>query len=141
MNMLTVCLGNYCRSPFAEVALARRGGDDVQVRSAGLIGKWQDQPANSSMIKAAGRLGYDLSAHRARQITLEMLDWADIVLTMDSAVLGTLRAICTEDNALKLGLYLGDRDVPDPMGQGDEVFNDCAVLIETGTALHVCRHA
>lgn len=140
MNMLTVCLGNYCRSPFAEVALARRGGDDVQVRSAGLIGKWRDQPVNSSMVKAARRLGYDLSTHRAQQITLEMLDWADIVLTMDAAVLGTLRTICTEGNALKLGLYLGNRDVPDPMGQGEEVFNDCAVLIETGTALHLGRH-
>ncbi|MFE4796184.1 low molecular weight phosphotyrosine protein phosphatase [Streptomyces sp. NPDC056708] len=139
MNMLTVCLGNYCRSPFAALALARRGGDDVQVRSAGLIGKWQDQPANPSMIKAAGRLGYDLSTHRAQQITLEMLDWADTVLTMDAAVLETLRTICTEDNALKLGLYLGDRDVPDPMGQGGDVFNDCAVLIETGTALHIGR--
>ncbi|NED92336.1 hypothetical protein G3I76_71285 [Streptomyces sp. SID11233] len=66
-----------------------------------------------------------------------MLDWADIVLTMDAAVLGTLRAICTEDNSPNLGLYLGDRDVPDPMGQSDEVFNDCAVLIEAGTALHL----
>ncbi len=58
---------------------------------------------------------------------------------MDSAVLETLRTICTEDNAPKLGLYLGDRDVPDPMGRGQEVFNDCAVLIETGTALHIGR--
>lgn len=139
MKMLTVCLGNYCRSPFAAHALARRGGGDVQVRSAGLIGKWQGRPANPSMIKAAGRLGHDLSAHRGQQITLEMLDWADVVLTMDASVLDMLRTICTEDNALKLGLYLGNRDVPDPMGQGDDVFNDCAVLIETGTALHLDR--
>lgn len=68
-----------------------------------------------------------------------MLDWADDVLAMDAAVLGTLRAICGEDNAHKLGLYLPGRDVPDPMGQGDEVFNDCAVLIEAGTALHIGR--
>ncbi|MFD4945402.1 hypothetical protein ACFVYE_42060 [Streptomyces sp. NPDC058239] len=108
-------------------------------RRRGLIGKWQDQPANPSIIKAADRLGYDLSTHRAQQITLEMLDWADTVLTMDAAVLETLRTICTEDNAQKLGLYLGNRDVPDPMGQGDDVFNDCAVLIETGTALHFGR--
>ncbi|WP_372444909.1 arsenate reductase/protein-tyrosine-phosphatase family protein [Streptomyces coffeae] len=76
------------------MALTRRGGTAVTVRSAGLISKWRDQPANPSMINAARRLGYDLNPHRARQITLEMLDWADIVLTMDSAVLETLRAIC-----------------------------------------------
>ncbi|MFJ4854043.1 low molecular weight phosphotyrosine protein phosphatase [Streptomyces sp. NPDC088730] len=140
MNILTVCLGNYCRSPFAALVLDHHGSEDVQVRSAGLIGKWRDRPANSAMIKAAGRLGYDLSAHRAQRITLEMLDWADTVLTMDTAVLETLRTICTEDNAPKLGLYLGDRDVPDPMGQDQDAFNRCAVLIETGTALHIGRH-
>ncbi|MGI5380553.1 low molecular weight phosphotyrosine protein phosphatase [Streptomyces sp. CA-251387] len=138
-NLLTVCLGNYCRSPFAQIALTRRGGTAVTARSAGLIGKWQGQPANPSMINAARRLGLDLTLHRAQQITLEMLDWADEVLAMDAAVLGTLRAICGEDNAHKLSLYLPGRDVPDPMGQGDQVFNDCAVLIDAGTALHVGR--
>ncbi|WP_406514984.1 hypothetical protein OH809_08610 [Streptomyces sp. NBC_00873] len=68
-----------------------------------------------------------------------MLDWADDVLAMDATVLETLRAICGEQNTHKLRLYLGDRGVPDPMGQGDEVFNECAVLIEAGTALRINR--
>ncbi|MFC8247831.1 arsenate reductase/protein-tyrosine-phosphatase family protein [Streptomyces chartreusis] len=102
-HLLTVCLGNYCRSPFAQVALTRRGGTAVTVRSAGLIGKWQDQPANPSMINAVRRLGLSLTPHRAQQIALEMLDWADDVLAMDAAVLETLQAICSEANAHKLG--------------------------------------
>ncbi|MEU9662823.1 low molecular weight phosphotyrosine protein phosphatase [Streptomyces chartreusis] len=138
-HVLTVCLGNYCRSPFAQVALTRRGGTSVTVRSAGLIGKWQDQPANPSMVNAARRLGLDLTPHRAQQITLEMLGWADRVLAMDAAVLETLQAIGGEANAHKLGLYLPGRDVPDPIGQGDNAFNDCTVLIEAGTALHIGR--
>lgn len=138
-KLLTVCLGNYCRSPLAQVALTRRCGTAATVRSAGLIGKWQDQPANPSMINAARRLGLDLTSHRAQQITLGMLGWADDVLAMDAAVLETLRAICGEAHARKLGLYLRDRDVPDPMGQGDDAFNDCAVLIEAGTTLHLGR--
>lgn len=120
-KLLTICLGNYCRSPFAQVALTRRGGANVTVRSAGLIGKWQDQPANPSMTTAVRRLGYDLTGHRAQQITLKMLDWADDILAMDASVLATLRAIC---------------DVPDPMGQDEGAFHDCAVLIEVGTTLH-----
>ncbi|MFB7508551.1 arsenate-mycothiol transferase ArsC [Streptomyces broussonetiae] len=40
-KVLTVCLGNYCRSPFAELVLAHRGGAELKVRSAGLIGKWK----------------------------------------------------------------------------------------------------
>ncbi|MGH3565266.1 MAG: hypothetical protein ACRDRH_04390 [Pseudonocardia sp.] len=135
-KLLTVCLGNYCRSPFAQITLTRRSGPAVTVRSAGLIGRWQDQPANPSMINAARRLGHDLTHHRGQQITLDMLDWADDVLAMDAAVLETLHAISGERYAHKLGLYLGDRDVPDPMGQDDEAFNECAVLIEAATALH-----
>lgn len=138
-KLLTVCLGNFCRSPFAQLALTRRGGPSVTVRSAGLIGKWQDQPADPSMINAARRLGYDLTHHRGQQITLDMLDWADDVLAMDATVLATLRAVSGEHHAHKLGLYLQDRDVPDPMGQGEDVFNECAVLIEAGTALHIGR--
>lgn len=138
-KLLTVCLGNYCRSPFVQVALTRRGGAAVTVRSAGLIGKWQDQPANPSMINAARRLGLDLTHHRGRQITLEDLEWADDVLAMDAAVLDTLRAIDDGHNAHKLGLYLPGRDVPDPMGQDEKTFNDCAVVIEAGTALHTGR--
>ncbi|MEV7174574.1 low molecular weight phosphotyrosine protein phosphatase [Streptomyces sp. NPDC093224] len=136
-KLLTVCLGNYCRSPLAQVALTRRGGAAVTVRSAGLIGKWQDQPANPSMIEAARRLGLDLTHHRGRQITLHDLDWADDVLAMDAAVLGTLRAIDDGRNIHKLRLYLPGLDVPDPMGQGEDTFNDCAVVIEAGTALHM----
>ncbi|MFD8737474.1 low molecular weight phosphotyrosine protein phosphatase [Streptomyces sp. NPDC059618] len=136
-KLLTVCLGNYCRSPFAQVALARRGGTAVTVRSAGPIGKWQDHPAHPSMVNAARRLGHDLTHHRGQQITLDMLHWADEVLAMDTTVLATLQAICGEQNARKIGLYLDDRDVPDPMGHSDEAFDDCAVLIEAGTALHI----
>ncbi|GAA2995347.1 arsenate reductase/protein-tyrosine-phosphatase family protein [Streptomyces fulvorobeus] len=135
-NLLAVCLGNYCRSPFAQLALARRGGPGLAVRSAGLIGKWQDRPAHSAMINAARRLGYDLTAHRAQQISLDVLDWADTVLAMDASVLATLRAVCGPENENKLRLYLGDRDVPDPMGQDDAAFHECAVLIEVGTVLH-----
>ncbi|MGW5465179.1 arsenate reductase/protein-tyrosine-phosphatase family protein [Streptomyces sp. NPDC003996] len=136
-KVVTICLGNHCRSPFAALALAQRGATELEVRSAGLIGKWAGEPANESMITAARRLGLDLTAHRGQQITLDMLSWADSVLAMDTAILETLRAICGEPNERKLGLYLGDRDVPDPMGKDQEAFNACAVLIEAGTALHV----
>jgi protein-tyrosine phosphatase len=89
------------------------------------------------MVAAARRLGHDLSRHRAEQVSTQLLDWADTVLAMDGAVLETLRAISSDQQAARLRLYLPDRDVPDPMGQAQEVFNDCAVLIEAATALHL----
>ncbi|MER5631670.1 hypothetical protein [Streptomyces nitrosporeus] len=76
------------------------------------------------------------STARSQQISLDMLEWADKVLAMDASVLATLRAVCGPKNENKLRLYLGDRDVPDPMSQDDAAFHECAVLIEAGTALH-----
>ncbi|WP_442816014.1 arsenate reductase/protein-tyrosine-phosphatase family protein [Streptomyces sp. NBC_01205] len=67
------------------------------------------------------------------------MDWADDVLAMDDAVLGTLRAIDGGQNTHKLRLYLPGRDVPDPMSQDEDTFNDCVVMIEAGTALHIGR--
>ncbi|MEU8034634.1 low molecular weight protein-tyrosine-phosphatase [Streptomyces sp. NPDC049099] len=136
-KVLTVCLGNYCRSPFAALALAKRGAGELEVRSAGLIGKWEGEPANEQMIQAARRLGFDITGHRAQQLTREMLDWADSVLAMDASVLEVLREIADDGAQPKLGLYLGHSDVPDPMGKDQDAFNTCAVLIEAGTALHV----
>lgn len=138
-KVLTVCLGNYCRSPFAALALAKRGTGELEARSAGLIGKWEGEPANEQMIQAARRLGFDLTGHRAQQLTREMLGWADSVLAMDASVLDVLREIADDDVQPKLSLYLGDRDIPDPVGKDQETFNSCAVLIEAATALHVGR--
>ncbi|MEU6404993.1 hypothetical protein [Streptomyces sp. NPDC046985] len=86
--------------------------------------------------RRARRLGYDLTAHRSQHITLEMMGWADTVLAMDAAVLTALRSVFGPEHESKLRLYLGDRDVPDPMGHDDAAFQECAVLIEAGTALH-----
>ncbi|MFF1444627.1 hypothetical protein [Streptomyces sp. NPDC058295] len=45
--------------------------------------------------------------------------------------------VCGESNQSKLALYLRDRDVPEPIGQDQEAFNECVVLISAGTALHI----
>ncbi|GAA2249324.1 low molecular weight protein-tyrosine-phosphatase [Kitasatospora cystarginea] len=136
-RILTVCLGNYCRSPLAAAVLAQQVGGAVEVRSAGLIGKWQDKPAHLGMIAAAAKLGYDLTAHRGTQVTIELLDWADLILAMDSSVLGKLRALGGEQVDAKLRLYLGDEDVPDPIDQPEEVFASCAALIKAGAARYL----
>ncbi|MFC0438078.1 hypothetical protein [Kutzneria buriramensis] len=36
-RILTACLGNHCRSTFAALVLADRGGPAVELRSAGLV--------------------------------------------------------------------------------------------------------
>ena len=129
-RVLVVCLGNHCRSPLGAAALARHGPPGMEVRSAGLAGKHQGRPAHPAMIQAAAALGYDLAGHLGAQVTDQMLDWADLVLAMDSAVLAVLRALAGDRARPELRLYAEGRDVPDPWGQDADAFSACARLIE-----------
>ncbi|MFI9784307.1 low molecular weight phosphotyrosine protein phosphatase [Kitasatospora sp. NPDC051984] len=135
-RILVVCLGNYCRSPFAARVLTDLGGGALEVRSAGLIGRWQE--AHPEMVAVAGVLGYDLTVHHPTRVTAEMIEWADLVLAMDHAVLDRLYALVDPDSTTEMRLYLDhDRDVPDPMGRSAVEFVYCALLIEAGAAIHL----
>ena len=129
-RVLVVCLGNHCRSPLGAAALARHGPPGTEVRSAGLASKHQGRPAHPAMIQAAAALGYDLAGHLGAQVTGQMLDWADLVLAMDSTVLAELRGLAGDRALPELRLYAEGRDVPDPWGQDADAFSACAQLIE-----------
>jgi protein-tyrosine phosphatase len=136
MRILTVCLGNICRSPYAASVLAHHGGVTMSVRSAGLRGKWAGGPAHARMLHVATARGYDLTGHRAVQVSSALLEWADLVLAMDRVVLGELRGR-TGPNIGQLALYLGNRDVPDPYGGDENAFTACADLIEEAAPQHL----
>ncbi len=90
------------------------------------------------MTAAAAALGYDLAQHRPQQVTQELIDWADLVLAMDHLVLERLRDIADTASTTEMRLYLDhNRDVPDPMDRPAAEFAACALLIETGTRLHL----
>ena len=82
-NILVVCTGNICRSPTGEYLLKKELGPAFNVMSAGL-GAWVDHPAHETAQKIALEHGVDMSAHRARQINLDILKWADLVLVMEN---------------------------------------------------------
>ena len=85
-KVLFVCSGNTCRSPLAE-ALARREvekrglSDRVEVGSAG-TGAGGGSPASEGSAAVAATVGLDLSDHRSRQLTAELVDESDLILTM-----------------------------------------------------------
>ena len=124
-----VCLGNHRRSPLGAAAFARHGPPGTEVRSAGLACKHQGRPAHPAMTEAAAALGYDLAGHLGAQVTTQMLDWADLVLAMDRAVLAELRTLAGDRARPELRLY-AEGDVPDPWGKDAPAFAACARLIE-----------
>ena len=85
MNILFVCTGNVNRSPMAEALLrkflSREGRKDVLVQSAGTHA-FMGSPSPAEAIKVAEVAGVDLSRHRSRPLSRELVDWADRIVIM-----------------------------------------------------------
>ena len=73
-----------CRSPVAEAFLRAKvdaaGLTDVRVYSAGLLESGRAAPDDN--IDVMAELGYDLAPHRSRQITVDMIEAADLIIGM-----------------------------------------------------------
>lgn len=84
-EILTVCTGNICRSPLAELLLRTRLADlDAQVHSAGTRGL-ASAPMTEEAVRLATIRGVaddDARAHRSRFLTERHLDSPDLILTM-----------------------------------------------------------
>jgi protein-tyrosine phosphatase len=139
-KVLIVCSGNICRSPMAEVVLdqlARRGGLDLQVDSAG-TGSWHEGEAmDRRAVATLGARGYDATQHLARQVEAQWLAARDLVLAADRGHLKDLRRLASRlpqaAPITLLGSFSRDPsqpDIPDPYYGDAPDFEGCLDLIE-----------
>lgn len=133
MRILTVCLGNICRSPTGEAALRAvfdERGLDVEVDSAGTAAYHVGEPPDHRMTAAAADVDLRLRG-AARQVTPEDLERFDLVLAMDQSNLSDLRRIAPPglpDGRMRLFRDFDPdgrgRDVPDPYYGGRDGFDE-----------------
>lgn len=121
-NILVVCTGNICRSPTGEYLLKKELGSDFNVMSAG-IGALVDNPAHEIAQKIAMQHGIDMSSHRARQINLDILKWADLILVMENGQKMELirRYPWLEGKVFRYG-ESHQVDIPDPYRRPENAF-------------------
>ncbi len=83
--VLFVCTGNICRSPMAEALFLHRIGDGMQWEacSAGIY-TGAGTPASTNAVEAMRELGIDLARHRSQPLTTELVQQADLIVTMTS---------------------------------------------------------
>ncbi|MBI4342911.1 MAG: low molecular weight protein arginine phosphatase [Candidatus Omnitrophica bacterium] len=136
-QILFVCTGNSCRSVMAEGlmrhVLQRAGIDTVSVDSAGVFAVSGMQPTRETQ-RVLGDAGIDCSAHRARTLTPEMAQDADLIFVMEQFQLDeVLRRIPSARDKVHLlktyGLATPDAEpnpnIPDPIGKPLEVYEVC----------------
>lgn len=80
-RILVVCTGNICRSPAAQLLLARDLGPSVTVESGG-TGAVVGRGVHPLMADLLAKDGVDSSGFRARAVTEAIIRNADLVLVM-----------------------------------------------------------
>jgi len=156
MNLLFVCSGNTCRSPLAVAAwqtFAPLELSDIDASSAGLAAI-DEVPATPHAIEAARAWGIDLSPHRSRRLTPEILDEADLVLCMTPDHVEFCQSLTADPGRVQLlasyklpareqyertwfepliaeaGIAIEDDDsILDPFGGSAEAYDACATQI------------
>jgi protein-tyrosine phosphatase len=136
-RILMVCTGNICRSPMAEVVLAHRLrelGYSAVVESAG-IAALVGRPAEHHAQELMRECGRDLSQHRSRQLTPEILRQFELVLVMEAAQQRAVEAMwpAVRGRVHRLG-KMGNFDVPDPFRQDRPAFERAFEFIRHGLA-------
>jgi protein-tyrosine phosphatase len=120
-SVLFVCTANQCRSPMAEGLLRLRVGvdnPDWRIESAGT---WANDgvPASINSVLVLDGLGYDLTNHQSRMVSLEMLAAYQLILVMEK---GHKEALCIEFPEMAGRIYLLSEmiekvfNIDDPVG-------------------------
>jgi protein-tyrosine phosphatase len=132
-NILFICKGNICRSPFAEAVLS----NDFNCKSAGTENYHAGKGANKNAIEIAKEFGIDLSKHIARQVNYDDIQWAHVLFVMESQNEFRLRSLLpkipSETTIYNVGhFYKENFDVPDPFKrQIDDFRNTFKIILES----------
>ena len=155
-TILFVCTGNTCRSVMSEALfkhILKNKKDefkDIEIMSAGICA-WEGDKASPGAVEVLKEKGIDVMEHSSRPLVPELIDKADLVLTMTlnhkRAVLYmcpeakkkvyTLKEYVLNDDSKELQLNKQDispkgvdYDIKDPYGQSVDIYRESAEEIE-----------
>jgi protein-tyrosine phosphatase len=137
-HILTLCIGNICRSPLAQALLARELPGHT-VWSAGLSAL-VGEPADPLSVQVAAAHGLDITAHRAQQVTSWMCQQTELILVMEQSHKSQLEQQfpMVRGKVFALGQF-GQFEIADPYLLPLEAFDTAYSAIAQGVADWVPR--
>jgi len=115
-HVLFVCVENACRSQMAEGFLNALAGKKASAKSAGNMPAKTVNPLAVQVMKEAG---VDISNHKPKMITAEMIQEADKVILMG----------CGRNSCPIVPKEVEDWRIEDPSGKGVEKFREVRDII------------
>lgn len=131
-RVLFVCTGNTCRSPMAEALLRHYGKENFEAKSAGVFAN----PGSDASLYAKNALAEKgiKATHASQQITEELLEWADMVLTMTEShkqlVIGHYPSAGKKVYTFYEFVEGTSKDISDPFGGSLAIYQSTLVEME-----------
>ena len=141
-DILFVCTGNTCRSAmaqgFCQAQLAEKLSCKVdqlekkgyKVMSAGVMG-FDGASASPEAIQAAREAGADISKHKSRPLSANLIKQADYIFAMDNSHCRSAINLVPEAKT-RIVLLTENCEIDDPISGSIEVYRSSATRIEQG---------
>lgn len=133
--IVMVCTGNTCRSPMAETLMRellrkKLGSEDaVRVLSAGVAASTGGS-ASPQSIEVMGERKLDLTGHDSQPLGDEIMNVADLVLTMTRSHRAAILAAWPDMHDRVFTLRHDGGDISDPIGMPVDSYRQCADQME-----------
>jgi len=99
-----------------------------KVASAGVI-EPEGRPATPEAVRACAAKGIEIKAHKSRLLTKQLVEESDFIYAMCRMHREQVIRLSGEAEK-KCVLLAGNEEIPDPIGQPQQVYDNCAGLIE-----------
>jgi len=140
VKFLFVCTGNICRSPMAVGILRKYLAKKLKYKvdqlekmgyklvSAGIL-QTDGSTASAEAIATCAAKGIDIEAHKSRALTRQLIEESDFIYAMGQAHYERIVSVSPKSTN-RCVLLAENEEIPDPIGQSQEFYNNCAELIE-----------